>query len=110
MTTQPWTESDLNRMGDDRLGIWLGWVRLFASAGFDSCKSQWSEVCMGVSAETTIGRPGLLDLSRVTLNGNLSLPADWRGLVIFAHGSVSSRHGPRNRAVAAEQRGNGREP
>jgi putative phosphoribosyl transferase len=30
----------------------------------------------------------------------LSLPADARGLVVFAHGSGSSRHSSRNRAVA----------
>lgn len=37
----------------------------------------------------------------VTLEGNLSLPPDARGLVLFAHGSGSSRHSPRNRYVAA---------
>ncbi|MEZ2127193.1 MULTISPECIES: dienelactone hydrolase family protein [unclassified Sinorhizobium] len=36
----------------------------------------------------------------VTLEGNLSLPVDARGLVLFAHGSGSSRHSPRNRHVA----------
>ncbi|MER9181775.1 dienelactone hydrolase family protein [Mesorhizobium sp. M0767] len=36
----------------------------------------------------------------VTLEGNLSLPPDARGLVLFAHGSGSSRHSPRNRHVA----------
>jgi putative phosphoribosyl transferase len=37
---------------------------------------------------------------RVTLEGNLTLPAGARGLVLFAHGSGSSRHSPRNRYVA----------
>src|SRR3989440_8848482 len=41
-----------------------------------------------------------LDLSGVLLNGDLSLPAAARGLVVFAHGSGSSRHSSRNRAVA----------
>ena len=36
-----------------------------------------------------------------TLDGTLELPARSRGLVIFAHGSGSSRHSPRNRAVAS---------
>jgi putative phosphoribosyl transferase len=36
----------------------------------------------------------------VTLEGNLSLPAGTRGVVLFAHGSGSSRHSPRNRYVA----------
>ena len=35
------------------------------------------------------------------LAADLELPAHTRGLVIFAHGSGSSRHSPRNRFVAA---------
>jgi putative phosphoribosyl transferase len=35
-----------------------------------------------------------------TLEGNLSLPEGARGVVLFAHGSGSSRHSPRNRHVA----------
>jgi putative phosphoribosyl transferase len=37
----------------------------------------------------------------VPLNGELTVPDDPSGLVLFAHGSGSSRHSPRNRAVAA---------
>ena len=36
----------------------------------------------------------------VTLEGNLSLPAGVRALVLFAHGSGSGRYSPRNRHVA----------
>ena len=36
----------------------------------------------------------------VTLNGNLTMPEDARAVVLFAHGSGSSRHSPRNRYVA----------
>ena len=36
----------------------------------------------------------------ITLEGNLSLPERARGIVLFAHGSGSSRHSPRNRYVA----------
>ncbi|HEU4343228.1 MAG TPA: dienelactone hydrolase family protein [Candidatus Binatia bacterium] len=36
----------------------------------------------------------------VTLEGNLSLPKGASGIVLFAHGSGSSRHSPRNRHVA----------
>lgn len=36
----------------------------------------------------------------VMLEGNLSLPSGASGLVLFAHGSGSSRHSPRNRHVA----------
>jgi putative phosphoribosyl transferase len=36
----------------------------------------------------------------VTLEGNLTLPKESRAIVLFAHGSGSSRHSPRNRYVA----------
>jgi dienelactone hydrolase len=36
----------------------------------------------------------------VQLEGNLTIPANATGLVIFAHGSGSSRHSPRNNYVA----------
>ena len=42
----------------------------------------------------------LIPAGEVTLTGDLELPADLRGLVIFAHGSGSSRRSRRNRAVA----------
>jgi putative phosphoribosyl transferase len=37
----------------------------------------------------------------VRLGGHLTLPRDAPGVVVFAHGSGSSRHSPRNRYVAA---------
>jgi putative phosphoribosyl transferase len=36
----------------------------------------------------------------VVLEGNLTVPANTIGIVLFAHGSGSSRHSPRNRYVA----------
>ena len=36
----------------------------------------------------------------VSLIGSLAIPGDARGTVLFAHGSGSSRHSPRNRFVA----------
>ena len=36
----------------------------------------------------------------VTLNADLALPVDAHGIVLFAHGSGSSRHSPRNQFVA----------
>jgi putative phosphoribosyl transferase len=38
---------------------------------------------------------------RTALAGDLTAPVDPCGVVVFAHGSGSSRHSPRNRAVAA---------
>ncbi len=43
----------------------------------------------------------LLELTAARLHGDLSLPSSPQGLVIFAHGSGSSRLSSRNRAVAA---------
>jgi putative phosphoribosyl transferase len=37
---------------------------------------------------------------QVTLSGNLCIPKNPNGLVLFAHGSGSSRHSPRNKYVA----------
>jgi putative phosphoribosyl transferase len=37
---------------------------------------------------------------QAVLEGNLTVPAGARGIVLFAHGSGSSRHSPRNRYVA----------
>jgi len=45
-------------------------------------------------------QPVTVPLRGATLEGGLSLPAGARGLVLFAHGSGSSRHSPRNRFVA----------
>ncbi|HET9726516.1 MAG TPA: hypothetical protein VFP28_06335, partial [Gemmatimonadales bacterium] len=36
----------------------------------------------------------------VVLHGDLTLPSGTRGIVLFAHGSGSSRLSPRNRMVA----------
>jgi putative phosphoribosyl transferase len=36
----------------------------------------------------------------IVLEGTLSIPASAQGIVLFAHGSGSSRHSPRNRYVA----------
>jgi dienelactone hydrolase len=39
-------------------------------------------------------------IGRATLEGNLDMPPAARGVVLFAHGSGSGRHSPRNRFVA----------
>jgi putative phosphoribosyl transferase len=52
--------------------------------------SEWD----GIKREVSI------DLEGATLEGTLTLPKGADGLVLFAHGSGSSRHSPRNRYVA----------
>jgi putative phosphoribosyl transferase len=48
-----------------------------------------------------------LRIGPAALDGELSLPGAARGLVIFVHGSGSSRRSPRNRRVAARLRDEG---
>jgi putative phosphoribosyl transferase len=45
--------------------------------------------------------PVRIPAAGVILDGDLITPADAAGVVVFAHGSGSSRHSPRNRMVAA---------
>ncbi|RAY15920.1 hydrolase [Actinomadura craniellae] len=42
-----------------------------------------------------------LDLADAAVQGDLEVPDGATGVVLFAHGSGSSRHSPRNRSVAA---------
>lgn len=42
-----------------------------------------------------------LPVGPVNLEGNLSIPVNAKGIVLFAHGSGSSRQSPRNRYVAS---------
>jgi pimeloyl-ACP methyl ester carboxylesterase len=54
---------------------------------------------MHVTTWTTTER---IDLGEVCLEGDLTLAGHATGVVLFAHGSGSSRHSPRNQAVARE--------
>jgi dienelactone hydrolase len=45
-------------------------------------------------------RPVRITVGSSTLAGDLNISREARGIVVFAHGSGSSRHSPRNRAVA----------
>lgn len=48
-----------------------------------------------------------VDAAGVALDGDLAVPPGATGIVVFAHGSGSSRHSPRNRQVAAALRDSG---
>jgi putative phosphoribosyl transferase len=50
-----------------------------------------------LSAETSVRVPA----GEVSLAGDLAVPTGAKGVVLFAHGSGSGRHSPRNRQVAA---------
>jgi putative phosphoribosyl transferase len=47
-----------------------------------------------------VSRPVRIDLTGASLNGDVTVPDGAQGLVVFVHGSGSSRFSPRNRAVA----------
>ena len=73
-----------------------------------ACLSRANGSVATASAELTVtdDPPGrdqevLIDLGPVRLSGHLTMPEDPIGVVVFAHGSGSSRHSPRNRLVAA---------
>jgi len=55
---------------------------------------------MPAPTQSVVPLPVRIDAAGDMLNGDLSLPANAAGLVVFAHGSGSSRHSPRNRMVA----------
>jgi putative phosphoribosyl transferase len=42
----------------------------------------------------------IVQAEKAQLEGNLALPEGANAIVLFAHGSGSSRHSPRNRSVA----------
>ena len=52
------------------------------------------------AAEAGLEQEVRLPMEGATLVGDLARPARARGVVLFAHGSGSSRHSPRNREVA----------
>jgi putative phosphoribosyl transferase len=54
----------------------------------------------GVNPSDHIEQTVLIPVDHGELQGDLYVPADAFGLVIFAHGSGSGRHSPRNRYVA----------
>src|SRR5436853_7079064 len=55
----------------------------------------------GASTATSFERAVTIPAAGVQLPGDLAVPASACGIVVFAHGSGSSRHSPRNRFTAA---------
>jgi putative phosphoribosyl transferase len=57
--------------------------------------------------ETAISEEIIINSENIYLPGHLNLPETIRGIVLFAHGSGSSRFSPRNRQVAESLNRNG---
>jgi len=61
-----------------------------------------SEAELGRAGHTATARSGTEQIpsGQITLEGELSIPVGATGVVLFVHGSGSSRHSPRNQFVA----------
>lgn len=87
-------------------------VVCLSTPGLFSAVGEWyrdfsqtsDEEVVALLARARTGREGPedveVDAGGVPLAGDLTLPGDAGALVVFAHGSGSSRHSPRNRSVA----------
>ena len=84
------------------IGRWYGDFSQVSDAEVTALLSPLSETVAQPISSAGPARPRelLLNLGGVSLAGELTIPVKRRGLVIFAHGSGSSRLSPRNRAVA----------
>jgi len=69
-----------------------------AAAGYQAEAEEKTMVTSEIQRTQT--RPVQITVGDVTLAGDLSIPPHAQGLVLFAHGSGSSRLSPRNRFVA----------
>jgi putative phosphoribosyl transferase len=82
------------------------WYRDFSQVSDDEVLALLAEAGVPVpppAADPPAGEPAgqlMIDLGSVRLYGDLAVPPDAHGLVIFSHGSGSSRLSPRNRMVA----------
>ncbi|WP_405662490.1 phosphoribosyltransferase family protein [Streptomyces sp. NBC_01166] len=72
------------------------WYRDFSQTSDEEVVSLLARASGGAATAEEVE----VDAGGVPLSGDLVLPADAGAVVVFAHGSGSSRHSPRNRAVA----------
>ena len=77
------------------------WYEDFAPVSDEEVLALMTGAGIRVPAPAPVPRELLLDLGVLSLRGDLAVPSGARGLVIFAHGSGSSRLSARNRAVAS---------
>jgi putative phosphoribosyl transferase len=84
----------------DFLGVGA-WYEDFAAVSDEEVLRLMERAGTQGPAAAPLAREIAIDAGPLVLRGDLTVPADARGLVIFAHGSGSSRRSPRNRAVAS---------
>jgi putative phosphoribosyl transferase len=66
-----------------------------------------SEICVFISTDAMKSIEVRFPAGEVMLGGNLTMPVEANGVVLFAHGSGSSRFSPRNKFVAGVLNGAG---
>ena len=88
----------------NRLARWQRWGKLFASAG-QGAFIEKGEVMTRL--QTQYEREVEIPFGEFHLEGEFVLPPHACGVVLFAHGSGSSRHSPRNQFVARTLREHG---
>src|SRR5512132_468848 len=62
--------------------------------------TRWTAPVPAATPDDDPARECTIDLGTAPLAGDLAVPLYPVGVVVFAHGSGSSRHSPRNRTVA----------
>jgi dienelactone hydrolase len=70
----------------------------------DFPKQEQNRMKLEMKPREEVSREVRIPAGPVTLEGELKIPAGAAGLVLFAHGSGSSRHSPRNQFVAGSLR------
>jgi putative phosphoribosyl transferase len=102
----PETCASLRRVAEDV--VCLATPEPFVAVGFwyeDFGQVSDEEVRAALDAPTVTEQSVEIPTGDAVLAGDLSVPSNARALVLFAHGSGSSRRSPRNRAVAATLQG-----
>ncbi len=74
--------------------------RLHPPTGFDSGDDAGSGAAVNTDSGTGFDAEVEVGIGGFSLPGHLTIPPDAVGVVVFAHGSGSSRHSPRNQFVA----------
>jgi putative phosphoribosyl transferase len=79
------------------------WYQDFSQVTDPAVAGQLGQAVTGAEPRATAPDPAevTVDAGGVLLPGSLVIPPDAGGLVVFVHGSGSSRHSPRNQFVAA---------
>jgi putative phosphoribosyl transferase len=82
------------------------WYEDFSATGDEEVQALLARAA-GAFSGGGVERQVRLTAGQVELEATLAVPSEARGVVLFAHGSGSSRHSPRNRFVAEQLREGG---